>query len=328
MMRRGYFGCLTAAFLAVLPWASATAADLAPVTAPLADVTASPFFVFQDTTISYRHEFDAREPGVTTNGLALGPPAHIQKNIAALTHVDAYKYGTNFLNVDFLSSDGADPAAPFTIPGTGMGALEIYALYRGSISGNAVTNSKSFAFGPIKDVSLGFGGDINTKDTLFAPRKRDLVIGPQFSFDVEGFLTIEVNAYKEWNHNFFSSTDTTYASFNVVPEFEVTYLQPLDKYVGIPLSFGGFANVVLPKGSGGVGPFNDTRTEFLTANRLTLDISKYVGFKTHVVDIFVAHKYWLNKFGVNHNTLNGAVENTFVAGAAIHTSALFSGPFF
>ena len=313
--------------LAVLLAPAARAADMPATVAPAAAVAPAPFFAFQDTTISYRFEPDAREPGVTKNGLALGPPANIQKNIAALTHVDSYKYGTNFANVDFLSSNAQDPAAPNTLPGSGMGALEIYALYRGSISGNAVTNSHTFAFGPVKDISLGFGGDINTKDTLFAPRKRDLVAGPQVSFDVQGFLTIEANVYKEWNHNSFGSPDT-YADFRAVPEFEATYLQPLDKYVGIPLSFGGFANVVLPKGSGGTGSFNDTRTEFLTANRLTLDASKYLGFKTHVVDIFVGHKYWLNKFGVNHNTLNGAVENTFFTGAAIHTSALFGGPFF
>ena len=319
------FGRVSAAFVAIFASATARAADL-PATAapPVFTSPAASFFVFQDTTISYRHEFDAREPGVTLDGTALGPPAHIQKNIGTLTHVDAYKYGTNFLNVDFLSSDSADPAAPNTIPYTGMGALEIYALYRGTLSGNAITNSKQFSYGFVKDISFGFGGDINTKDTLFAPRKRDLVAGPQISFDVPGFLTIEANIYKEWNHNAFGAP-ATYADFRAVPEFEATYQQPLDKYVGIPLSFSGFATVVLPKGSGGTGAFNDTRTEFLTGNRLSLDVSSYMGFKTHVVDVFIGHKYWLNKFGVNHNTLNGAVENTFVCGAAIHTSALF-GP--
>lgn len=323
-MKRAVYACLVSLSLgsSLVTEGEARAADLPSTATPVVAPAPAPFFLFTDNTISYRHEFEAREPGVTYSpfsATALAPPARIQKNIAALTHVDAYEYGTNFGNVDFLSSDAADPAAPFTTPGSGMGAFEIYALYRGTLSGNAVTHSKQFSYGFVKDISLGFGGDINTKDTLFAPRKRDLVIGPQISFDVPGFLTIEVNAYKEWNHNFFSSTATQYASFNVVPEFEATYLQPLDKYVGgIPLSFSGFANVVLPKGSGGVGAFNDTRTEFLTANRLTLDISKYVGFKTHIVDVFVGHKYWLNKFGVNHKTLNGAVESTFFCGAAVH----------
>ena len=303
---------------------SAFAADLSQTTPPIVAQAAAPFFVFQDTTISYRFEPDAREPGVTLDGTALGKPARIQKNIAALTHVDAYQYGTNFANVDFLSSNGQDPAAPQTIPGTGSGAVEIYALYRGTISGNAVTNSKRFAFGPVKDVSFGFGGDINTKDTFFAPRKRDLVGGVQLSFDVQGFLTIEANVYKEWNHNAFGFPNT-YVDFRPVPEFEATYLQPLDKYVGIPLSFSGFANVILPKGDGGAGNFNDTRTEFLTSNRLSLDLSSYLGLKTHVVDIFVGHKYWYNKFGVNHRTLNGAIENTFFTGLAVHTSALFGG---
>ena len=306
---------------------SAQAADLPATTPPPIFTTpAASFFLFSDTTVSYHFNPTAREPGVTFSGALQGPAPALPKNYATLTHVDAYKYGTNFFNVDFISSTNLDPAAPNTIPNTGTGAFEIYALYRGTLSGNAVTNSHEFSYGFVKDISLGYGGDINTKDTLFAPRKRDLVIGPQVSFDVPGFLTIEVNAYKEWNHNAFG-TPTTYADFRVTPEFEVVYLQPLDKYAGgLPLSFSGFFNVVMPKGSGGIaGAPNDTRTEILTDNRITLDVSKYMGFKTHLVDVFVGDQYWYNKFGTNHKIISGSIENTVFVGAALHTGNLFSG---
>ena len=165
----------------------AQAADLPTKTAPIAiDVAPVPFFLFQDNQISYRYAPNAREPGVLVPNApsALGPAQNIEKNIFGLTHVDAYQYGTNFFNVDFLSSNAADPAAPAITPFTGGGALEIYALYRGTLSGNALTHSKMFSYGFVKDVSLGFGGDINTKDTFFGPRKRDVVGGVQLAFDV------------------------------------------------------------------------------------------------------------------------------------------------
>ena len=284
----------------------------------------APFFLFQDNTISYRFEPNAREPGVLQPNAPFpkGPAQNIQKNIAALTHVDAYQYGTDFFNVDFLSSNGADPAAPATVPFTGDGAFEIYALYRGTLSGNAITHSKQFSYGVVKDISFGYGGDINTKDTVFAPRKRDLVAGVNFAFDVPGYLSVEANVYKEWNRNGFG-TDTfgnpqTYANFNAVPEFEVTYLQPLS-FTGLPLSFSGFTNVIMPKGSGGIaGPTNETRTEVLSSNRITLDAGKFVGQKEHVIDVFVGYKYWYNKFGANHEAISGAIEQTVYFGAAAH----------
>ena len=104
----------------------------------------------------------------------------------------------------------------------------------------------------MKDISLGFGGDINTKDTLFAAAQaRSCWRHPGCPSTSPGFFTIEANVYKEWNHNAFGGPEHVRRLPAPVPEFEATYLQPLDKYVGIPLTFGGFANVILPKGDGG-----------------------------------------------------------------------------
>jgi nucleoside-specific outer membrane channel protein Tsx len=297
----------------------AWAADLPSTSSPPAyQAPASSIFLFEDTTVSYKHEFTAHEPGVTVNGLVNGPAPTFPKEVATVTHVDAWAYGTNFLNVDTLFSPSADPAAPAIDSYTGAGAIEVYALYRGTLSGNALSNSKQFSYGIIKDISIGFGGDIGTKDTYFAPRKRDLVVGPQVSLDVPGYFTIQANFYKEWNHNAFGSPDV-YSDFHPTGEFEMTYMQPLDKYVGgLPLSFSGFANFVLPKGSGNTGSFNDTRTEILTSNQLSLDVSKYFGLKQHFVDAFVGYQFWYNKFGANHQTVSGAIENTVFIGTTFH----------
>jgi len=265
---------------------------------------------------------------------------HFVKNIANLTHVDAYQYGTNFFSIDFLQSTNADPTAPI-IQNTvapynfnGQGSLELYALYRGSLSGNAVTHSKMFSFGFLKDISLSYGGDGESQNTEFAPNKRDIVGGVQFSFDVPGFLTVAVQAYHEWNHNGLTQTGGAFAgpsnpdfntytgtvNFRTTPEFEVTYLQPLS-FTNLPLSISGFANIVMPKGVDGFG--NKTRTEILTANRLTLDFGDVAFHHPHLVDVFVGYKYWMNKFGNNahygdKSYTAGSFESQVFAGVAIH----------
>jgi nucleoside-specific outer membrane channel protein Tsx len=309
------------------------AADLPAKSTPAISTAPVPFFLFQDNTVSYRIETSATDPGSSV---------HFVKNIANLTHVDAYQYGTNFFSIDFLQSTNADPTAPIIQNAvapynfSGQGSLELYALYRGSLSGNAVTHSKMFSFGFLKDISLSYGGDGESQNTEFAPNKRDIVGGIQFAFDVPGFLTVAVQAYHEWNHNGLAQAGNqlgippTYNSdfnpytgtvnFKTTPEFEVTYLQPLS-FFKLPLSISGFANIVMPKGKDGFG--NNTRTEILTANRLTLDLGDVMFHRPKLLDVFVGYKYWLNKFGNNshfgdNSYTPGSYENQVFAGVALH----------
>jgi hypothetical protein len=195
-----------------------------------------------------------------------------------------------------------------------------------------VTGSKMFSIpGFVKDVSFEYGVDIESQNTAFAPQKTLLVLGPNISFDVEGLLTLGIHMSKEWNHNGLagpvfglpSNSDYNAAtgdvSFKVTPEFEIVYLQPL-KFTGLPLTFNGFANVVLPKGIDGFG--NHTRTEFLTENRLTLDAGSYFNHPKFV-DLFVGYKLWINKFGnefqFNHPGYTpGSYENTVFTGLDFH----------
>ena len=149
---------LATAFVSMVA-GSASAADIITKAPPMAP---APFFLFMDTQISYWHEFSGAEPGV-------GKP--IQKDIVSITHFDVWKYGTNFVNIDFLKSDNHDPAAPwggvgFPIPpgGIGQGALEVYALYRGTLSWNALSGSKAFSFGPVKDIGFYYGWDLEHEE--------------------------------------------------------------------------------------------------------------------------------------------------------------------
>jgi hypothetical protein len=286
--------------------------------------TKASFFDFSDTQLQYWHEFNGAEPSIANP---------VTKNIFSIVHNDAWQYGTNFLELDFLLSDQNDPQAPwggpsFPIPPGGInpGAFEFYGVYRGTLSFNQLTKTETFRLGPINDLSFYFGGDFNTKNTAFYPQKRSFVTGLQLSFDVPGYLNVAAMLYKEWNHNGIVPLlgnppgTTEYVDFSPTAAFEAQYMQPLS-FTGVPLRFSGFTNVVLPKGNDGFGVA--TVTELLTDNRLTLDFGKLVADRPNLVDIFVGYRYWLNKFGNNPYPpsgppVPGTLESTFYLGVAWH----------
>ncbi len=285
----------------------AGAADLASKKKAAAPAPA-PYFLFADTTISYRFETRAKEPGVSNP---------VQKNVVSLTHFDVTKWGTNFVNIDVLKSNNADVAN-----NSSAGAVEAYGLYRGTVSGNYLAGKKAFAFGPVKDVSLAFGGDINNKNTQFNPQKRLVVGGVQVDFDVPGVLNVALLAGKEWNHCGIDAAcvgagKTTDPSFNTNAHIEVNYMQPL-AFTGMPLKFSGFTNFVTPKGKDGSN--TQTKLEILSDNRLTLDFGKVVGYQANKVDTFVGYRYWMNKFGNPSKNTNGGgtIENQIYVGLAYH----------
>ena len=279
---------------------TAFAADLGTLkSAPPAPANA-PFFLFADTTVGYSFRPTTSEPGVG-NG--------IKKSVFNITHVDAWSMGTNFFTMDILKSDHKDPSA-----GGGEGALEVYGIYRGTLSGNALTKSKSFSFGFVKDVSLAFGGDFNTKNTSFASEKRLAVGGVQVAFDVPGYFTVSALAGKEWGHCGICSGAGIDPEFNTNLHLEAAYMQPLS-FTGLPLSFSGFANLVTPKGKDGFGA--QTKTEILTQNRLNYDLSSMFGRKNFMT-AYVGYQYWKNKFGNNYKTNVGAVERTVTIGLDWH----------
>jgi nucleoside-specific outer membrane channel protein Tsx len=316
---------ILAAVLSTTVAGYAGAADII-TKAPVKPVDA-PFFLFSDWQISYWHEFNGAEP-------AIGRGIH--KDIVTLTHFDVWKYGTNFVNIDFLKSSNKDPAAPwggvgFAFPagtGIGQGALEVYALYRGTLSWNALSGTKAFSFGPVKDVSFYYGFDANTKNTAFAPQKDLVVAGLQVAFAVPGYFNVAVALHKEWNHNGIvpqlwaigvgcPGACAESVSFNPTVVIEAQYMQPLT-FTGLPLRFSGFTNVVFPKGNDGFG--TPTKTEILTDNRLTLDVGKLAAGKGDLVDMFVGYRYWQNKFGNDHtlDLTGGSTESTWYLGMALH----------
>ncbi|MEG2033735.1 MAG: outer envelope protein, partial [Janthinobacterium sp.] len=91
---------------------------------------------WSDTALSWRAGNDYREPF---------NPDDIKKNIFAITHASGYKYGSNFVNLDFLLSDSKDPGAL----GKTSGAQEAYLVYRNTIDIGKVRGS-DIKFGPVR----------------------------------------------------------------------------------------------------------------------------------------------------------------------------------
>ncbi|MCJ2136958.1 hypothetical protein MKK69_23400 [Methylobacterium sp. J-026] len=333
MFRRG----IAAALLPALMFGAAHAADpgagtsaKAPEAAAVAD---GPFFLFADTQVSYRYQFPTVSPGVQiqrADGSFVSREA--PKQILNIAHADAWAYGTNFFSLDILKSGSQFPAGTTNPPGSVAapaffenGNTEAYGLYRGTLSLNALTGTRAFTFpGLVKDVSLAFGFDANAQNDAFGSKKRDIVGGLNFSFDVAaGFLNLSTHVYKEWNRNGFNLQPDRDQSFDAVPEFEFVYNFPLT-FTGLPLSLTGFNNIVLPKGRGvrNVADFsyNPPRgLEFLSRTNLVLDLGKLIYDQPNRVDVFIGFQYWLNKFGnLETATFKGTEEKSFLAGFAFH----------
>jgi hypothetical protein len=258
-------------------------------------------------------------------------PENISKTILSYTHVDGYKWGSQFLNLDFLYSTSGEgdnvqgSGIPTVFSGTvpSAGALEVYAVYRNTLSLNKLTSSKKFELGGlVRDVGIVVGVDANTKNHAFSARKIMPVAGVALALNVPGFLNLELLANKEWGVNGIVGRST---SFDVTPMIAASWGIPLYG----PVSFEGFGDVNLPKGTGGPGffyapspagsgkPF-DTVTEVLVHPKLMVDVGTFFGSKGYQVG--VGYEFWLNKFGNDHNQdfTGGSFARTVFGEVAIH----------
>ena len=235
-------------------------------------------------------------------------------------------------------------------PADCAGATEIYGLFRSTFGWNELFNTKMFTLGPLHNISFYVGSDANSENTYLAPAKRDWVAGLQFAFDLpyKGFFNVSPVAYKEINHNGFNQCGTAFA-FTQVPgvgcnsdgntDFRTTWAIETIYYMDLGFipqdwqfwSISGRAAWYGPKGDAnglplqsGFGVFSTaTKTEFNSEPiRLTFDASKaFLGPKyTHFVDVWVAWRYWQNKFGLDHNAEFG-VCNIIQNGVVVSTNS-------
>jgi hypothetical protein len=240
----------------------------------------------------------------------------IAKTTVTYTHVDGYKWGSNFLNIDGLystSGQGDDLQGLNAVPSAG--AFEVYVVYRNTLSLNKITGSKTFEIGPVvRDVGIVVGVDVNTKNHAFSSRKIMPIGGVGLSFNVPGFLNLELLANKEWGVNGIAGRST---SFDVTPTIAASWGIP----VYGPVSFEGWASVNFPKGNGGITG-GDTGTEIHAVPKLMVDVGQLLGSKGY--QIGVGFEYWQNKFGskdgngTNEDPTGGSFAKTVFGEIAIH----------
>ncbi|WP_313706478.1 outer envelope protein [Massilia sp.] len=236
---------------------------------------------WSDTLIGYRTGTRFAEPFNAND---------IRKHIVQLNHVSGYKYGTNFANLDLLLSDKTDPSSK----GASSGAQEFYLVYRHTVEWGKAGGAP-LRFGPIRDAGLTLGFDVNTKnDAGYNSKKRMVVAGPTFMFDVPGMLN--VGLYGLWESNApysgYTGVSTPRYRYDTHPMLGVVWAFPL---ASSRLSFEGYANFIGAKGKNEFG--RDTATETNIDMQLMLDVGPYFGAKAKRFRAGVAYQYWKNKFG-------------------------------
>jgi hypothetical protein len=348
-------------FAALAPVSFASAADLPVKVKAVKPVPDIPFFLVIDDRVTYSYIFEGTDPGafsVNPNGTINGKTT---KSVYSFTHFDVWAYGTNFYSVSMFKSDHNDPAAPCTnagvitnpvgfanTPANCAGATEFFGLVRSTFGWNELFNTKAFAVGPLHNISFEIGAEYETENSYLAPNKRAWEAGLQFAFDLpyKGFFNIAPLAYKELNHNAFlqcggfgvpgACSPDGETNFKTTWAVEINYymdlgfLPPDVQYFAISGRAGfygpkGNSNQPLGPASGGTPSKTELNSEPI---RLTFDASKAIwGPKyTHFVDLWVAYRYWQNKFGLDHNSAPGVC--TLAGGVSTNScteSSLYSG---
>ncbi|RXT45627.1 hypothetical protein [Bradyrhizobium betae] len=357
----------TAAALSLIAGASGSLARADDLMVKSAKKTTDrPFFLVVDDRLTYAWMPKATDPGlfsVQPNGAINGTTA---KQVYAFTHFDVWAYGTNFLSLSMFKSDHNDPANPCVtnasgaivssvsgLPASCAGMTEIYGLFRSTFSGNDIFNTKAFAIGPLHNISFEVGMDANTENSFLANSKRAAVAGLQFAFDLpyKGYFNVAPLAYWEFSsRNAFAQCGLFGAgvpypalgatcladgerSFDVTWSVEANYYMDLG-FLPESMQFWSISGRAAWQGPKGYekNPVVSTPT-VVTLNsepiRLTFDASKALWGPryAHFVDLWVAYRYWQNKFGLDHNrsasclfkgtSNNSCTEETVYAGVTM-----------
>jgi len=244
---------------------------------------------WSDTALSLRYGSTFAEP---FDNNADGSRKDIKKAILALTNATGYKYGTTFVNVDFLTSDHNDP-------GNGVagnaGAQEVYAVFRNTFDIGKISG-KELKFGPTRGLGLTAGFDWNTKNDGYASKKRMLVVGPSVMLDVPGSLNVSALLLSESN----APNGVSRYHYKNHGAIEADWGIPIGS---LPLSFNGYALYIGSKGQNEFG--GSTAPETHVDMALMLDAGALAGGSKHTFLVGIEYEYWRNKFG-NPTTTPGA----------------------
>ena len=240
---------------------------------------------WSDTFIGYRYGSNFKEPGRL-------PDQDIRKHIVQLTHASGYETGQNFVNLDYFTSDSNDRAE-----NSDDGASEFYLTYRHQFHLGKLFD-KDLSFGPVKEMGITAGFDLNTKNTAFAPAKRLLVLGPTLKLALpKGFFDLSLLVAKEWNHCGLGAPVCPNSNHTFDTQLSLSTAWGIPFEVGaVPLKFQGFFNWLTDKGKQ-YGSNTDTEPEFLMRTSVMADVGQLALGKKNVVWLGIGYEAWRNKFG-------------------------------
>ena len=236
------------------------------------------------------------------------------------------------------------------------GATEIYGLFRSTLGWNEMFNTGAFTIGPLHDISFEVGMDANYANDYNSAAKRLVVAGLQFAFDLpyQGLLTVAPLMHYEFsNHSGFLQcgagwnlpaptisgvTCTPDGNKSYMPTWAIELSSSMDlgflplrmQYYSISSRasfYGPKGNQYAPLGiaSGGRATKLEINTEPI---RLTFDAGKAFAGPTysHFVDVWVAYRFWQNKYGLDVNASPTCFTNIpGQSNKSCTESSLFSG---
>lgn len=265
------------------------------------------FPLFVNNSLAYVHGADFRTPFIANAAQPRG--ADIARGTLQFSHVDAWRLGHNLAQVMFRSSSSVEPAA-----GGGAGATEFYGVFRAGLSINRMADRSVIGFGPLRDIDIQAGADLQTKNSAYAPSERALYLGPRllFHFYSGAFLNVGIHLRKEWNRNGILGRNESYdAGLNIEPAWSVPF-----RVGSARLVFDGFADYNAPKGRNAAG--HETRAELLVRPQLKLDVGALLGLAPAVLEFGAGMEYWHNMFGQDARVVPGAEQSAPVFSLIFH----------
>jgi hypothetical protein len=261
---------------------------------------------FADDTLTYVFGPAYRNPFITSPEQPDG--ADISRNALELKHLDAWRYGHNVFEVMLKKSSAVEPAA-----GGGTGTFGLYAVFRSGVGINRLAGRPIVALGPLRDVDVQIGINLESKNSDYAPQERTLYLGPNLQFRFgSAFLNLGLHLRKEWNHNGHLGANESYAvDFNVEPVWHVPF-----RIGRARLAFDGYADYNTAKGKDAAG--HETRAELITRPLLKLDLSPLLRRGSRVLELGVGFEYWHNIFGKDADVVPGASQLTPAFSLAVH----------
>lgn len=273
------------------PWRSIkrlrSSVSLCTVLLVLFALPAAAALEWQDNSVSYTTSGQFTEPGI---------PEKVRKHIVEYVHVNGYRFGNNIFRAKVMKSDSNDPA-----DGKDTGATEVYVVYRHLLSLGRTTG-RDFSTGPLKDIALTAGFDVNTKNNRFNPRKRLLVLGPTLRFQPRPRAALDLSLLlaKEWNHCGLPPCEapdgSTWYAFDPFPILHAAWRLPFS-LSGRQFRFEGFAAHGFRSGVDYIG--QPVAEETLMRTAVMADIGSDLLGRPEQLFAGVGYELWRNKYGVS-----------------------------